>query len=209
MPIRIKPVHELRPCLLNLTSIEGLSALVKKEFPSATFSATDTIWEIYDEPSRDEFLKAISSREKLDTFIIKTPPASIVSASQSHPKDLELRFTESEAKILFNGNPDDENWFEHFLIDAKKYILSPTFRQLLVYLSTKNQLYLKLPLLIIPMDIEISAATPYSKIVIHQKAPNPFWENIKANIVSNIIWAILTFALGVIATIIAQQYLNK
>jgi len=210
MPIRIKPVHDLGPCSLNLASIEGLSALALREFPSATFSATDRVWEIYDEPSRDKFLKAVSLRKNLDTFIIKAPLNSNISApSQANPKELELRFTESEAIILFNGSPSDENWFEHFLIDAKKHILSPTFMQLLMYLSTRNSVYLNALRFIIPFPIEISIETPYSKIMIQQKAPSPFWENIKANLVSNIIWAILTFALGAVATIIVQRYFIK
>lgn len=174
----------------------------REEFPSALFFATDEAWEIYDEDSRDNFLNAISHRETLDSFIVSTPRPS--------PRELELRFTESEAKILYKGNPDDENWFEHFLSDLKKSILPPTFRQLAVYAASSGGNRFDLTLVFqysIPINIRVE--TPYCKIVIQQRPPNQFVENVKANLVSNIIWAVITFALGVVATLVMQNFLHK
>jgi hypothetical protein len=122
-----------------------------------------------------------------------------------------LRFAEDEAKALYKGSPDDESWFEHFLIDLKKHILPPTFRQLVAFASKfgASQLYFKVPLLIIPIDIEGAVSTPYCRIVIRQRPPSQFIENVKANLVSNLIWVVITFAFGVVATLVAQYLLSK
>lgn len=56
-------------------------------------------------------------------------------------------------------------------------------------------------MIIIPYCVGVVTTTTYSKIIIHENAPNPFWENI--------IWAIYNFALGVIATIVTQQFLER
>jgi hypothetical protein len=52
-------------------------------------------------------------------------------------------------------------------------------------------------------------STPYTKIVIRDKPPNAFLENVKANLVSNVIWAILVFILGIIATFVGQWLFRR
>lgn len=69
MPIRIKPIHDLKPCLLDIDGIKAIAERVCREFPSASYAAVDGAWEIYDE-TKDTFLEAIYQREKLDSLLI-------------------------------------------------------------------------------------------------------------------------------------------
>ncbi len=81
MPIRIKPKIDLGPCVLTLKSIEGITELVSKEFPNATFSANDYIWEIFDE-KRAAFIQEIPQREKLDEFIVSVKLSGAIPVSK-------------------------------------------------------------------------------------------------------------------------------
>lgn len=182
MPIRIKPSHDLGPCILTLDSIKNIAALVERDFTEVNYSASDKVWEIYDEPVRT-FLDAISKRETLDSFRLQ-------ATSDRKSLSLRLVFNEEEATVTCEAPPEEGNWFEHFLIDLNKFILSPYYRQLIVHKFGRREIYFRLPLLFIPFDINVASSTPYSRIIIRQKPPNPFIENIKANLVSNIIWLV-------------------
>ena len=67
MPIRIKPKIDLKPCKINLNGLNGIVERVYNDFPNATFSATDYIWEIYDE-TKDTFLAEVVNRKVLELF---------------------------------------------------------------------------------------------------------------------------------------------
>ena len=187
MPIRIKPHHILKPCILTLKSIQGIIELVHQDFPTATYTALDECWEIYDE-SKDVFLDAISHRDKLDSLTIKGK-----TMSSSITREIELVFSNKEAIINCVAPPENENWFEHFMIDINKQILPPSFAQTMAYVYGKNSFYLSLPISL-PIGT-MQNSTPYCRIVIHTKPPNSFIENIKANLVSNIVWVVLGIGL--------------
>jgi hypothetical protein len=138
------------------------------------------VWEIYDETS-ERFIDEISKRDTLDSF-------RVYALSDVRVITLELSFNDTEARVTCDAPPTEENWFEHFLIDVKKCVRSPFYRQLLVY--SGHEIYLKLPLVFVPFKVNGGQSIPYSKIIIRQKPPSPFIENIKANLVSNIIWLI-------------------
>lgn len=207
MPTRIKPVQKLPPCVLTLESLQKITALIESSFPNASdtisFSATDDIWEIFEE-RRDSFLNEVANREKLDSFTVEVKSQGVV-------EKMEMVFDEKEAKVVCVANSQQANWFEHFLIDLKKFLLPSSFAQLLVYVYGQKDFTfdLRLAFLAIPVNPSLRITTPYCKIVIKQKPPSPFIENIKANIVSNIIWAILVFIFGIIFTVVVQQFLNK
>jgi len=207
MPIRIKPLHKLGPCILTLESLQKITELVSREFSndwdSVTFSASDGIWEIYGEP-RASFLQAIAGRSKLDSFTIEVK-------SEGSIDKMGLVFNEREAKVTLIADPQHENWFEHFLVDLKKCLLPPSFTQLVVHVYGQQDFSfdIRLAVFAIPINPSLKISTPYCKIVIRQKPPSPFVENIKANIVSNIIWAIVVFVLGAVATLVTQQVLGK
>ncbi len=207
MPIRIKPSHKLAPCILTLESIKKITELVGRDFSndwdSVSFSASDGPWEIYDEP-REAFLQAIAERSKLDSFIVEVK-------SEGSIDKMGLVFNEMEAKVMLVADPQHENWFEHFMVDLKKCLLPPSFAQLVghVYGQQDFSFDIRLAFLAIPISPSLMISTPYCKIVIRQKPPSPFVENIKANIVSNIIWAIVVFVLGAVFTLVTQQILGK
>jgi len=200
MPVRIKPSNDLGVCTLTLESIKQIAQIVKADFPGAKHSAADGIWEIYDEDV-DTFLAAIQDREKLDSIVIVAD--STTTASNRH---LEIVLNHKEAKIDCVAPQTDENWFEHLLTDIKKHILPPSFAQLMIHTTGKTSFYIGLPpffTVLIPFGP--SAATAYCRILIQQKPPNPFIENIKANLVSNIIWLVL----GGIFVLAAQWILRR
>jgi hypothetical protein len=60
MPVRIKPVHILKPCVIDMVSIKGICKLVDDSFNQARYAAEDGVWEVFDETS-EKFLAAISS----------------------------------------------------------------------------------------------------------------------------------------------------
>jgi len=208
MPIRIKPLQKLDPCILTLESLQKITALIESSFPNASdtiaFSASDDIWEIYDE-RRDSFLNAISGRQKLDSFRVDVK-------SQGAVEQIEIVFDDKEAKVLCIADPQQANWFEHFMIDLKKCLLPSSFVQFLAYVYGQREITFNFRLLFltIPYNNPVpKISAPYCKIVIQQRPPSPFIENIKANIASNIIWAIFVFIFGIISTIVIQQFLNK
>jgi len=172
---------------------------VERDFPNVLYSASDGVWEIYDEP-KDSFLNAISTHETLDSFWVKAE-----SNTSDSKKAIEIVFDKHTAKIACIASPEYSHWFEHFMIDLRKHILPPSFAQLVAYGLGEGRFYLRLPLLFVPVDIPLVASAPYCKIVIRKSPPDPFIENIKANLVSNVIWVIIVFLLGVLTTIVTQN----
>jgi hypothetical protein len=198
MPVRIKPIYDLKPCILNLASIQGIISLVGNNFSITKYSASDGIWEIYDE-SCDHFKDAISERQTLDSFVVKAVEEFAEEFSEDS-KELEIIFNENEAKVVLNAHPKHEDWFEHFLIDLKKHLLEPSFSQVVAHENNmRPELYLRVLFIRAPLSFAIFQA-PYCKIVIQKKPPNPFVENVKANLFSNLIWALL----GILLTLLVQ-----
>jgi hypothetical protein len=203
MPIRIKPSHRLSPCVLTLESIKKITELVDQRFSSevdlVSFSATDGLWEIYGEP-RETFLQAISERSELDSFVVEVE-------SEGSMDHLGLVFNEKEAKVTLVAAPQNENWFDHFLLDLKKCLLPPSFAQIVVHVFGQQDFSFDIRLLLLASTINPlrMVSTPYCRIVIQQKPPNPFIENIKANIAANLIWAIALFLLGALFTFVTQH----
>ncbi|HEY9907979.1 MAG TPA: hypothetical protein V6D18_10315 [Thermosynechococcaceae cyanobacterium] len=203
MPIRIKPIYRLAPCVLTFEDIQKIATLVDMEFPVATFSANDKIWEIYEE-TREPFLTAISQRDVLDLLEIKANDNVSGDA-----REVKIIFSGDEAKVTCMADPKHERWFEHFINDLERCIHPPTLLQLMTYNYRYQNVISTALMVALPISVSLSRSTPYCKIVIRQKPPDPFIENIKANIVSNIIWAVGVFVFGVLATVVTQQLLKK
>jgi hypothetical protein len=127
LPVRIKPVQNFSPCIITLDGLKGISELIEAEFTDITYSATDGIWEIYDE-AQEQFFDTTANREELDSFHLKAE-----STEDTEKKNVELIFNEFTAQVTFNASPDHERWFQHFLIDLDKYLLRPSLVQLLVH----------------------------------------------------------------------------
>lgn len=223
MPIRIKPVHKLGPCQLDLSGIEGVCALIIKEFKHSSFRATDTEWEIYEEPVTS-FIKAISAREKLDSFtalgffdamnpwydptdkmvnetLIGGTSKPYYSGAGSQVRMVRLLFNESEAKIDFDIPPGDNDWLEHFMFDLKKHIRSPTLLQRFGGFP--------LPLVLVGGAVVIPIKQPYCKIVIKQKQSSPRAISITDNIAANLLYDGLKILLGVGLAFFSAWILSK
>lgn len=216
MPVRIKPNIYLPPCTLNLKGIQGIIELISKDSSEISCSAVDGVWEIYSAKS-DEFLETISKRDKLDSLEIT---GQVYEYPFGHPdegykikKQIKIVFSAVEASVSLLAHPDEENWFEHFLIDLKKLLLPPTFSQRFSF-SSGGLKYLspKIELGIVGVGASLNPSfgfsTPYCRIILQKTPPDPFWENVKANLASNIIWAILVFLFGVILTLITTGQLK-
>lgn len=203
MPIQIKPTHDLGSCVLTLDSIKGIIHLVGAKFRLAEYSANDGVWEIVDEPEAP-FLEAISQHDSLDSFYVR-------ARSEQNDKKitLDIVFDEREAKVVCIASPEDQHWFEHFLIDLKKLLLPPTFKQIMIHKLRAGEINFRPYMMGFVTGFSATVSTPYTRIVIREKPPNAFLENVKANLVSNVIWAILVFILGVIATFVGQWLFRR
>jgi hypothetical protein len=199
MPIRITPKLSLGPCVLALEDIEKITTLVEADFPGASFSADDKTWQIYGE-TREPFLKAIVDRDTLDAFGVWAK-----STDPNQAKEITILFNQKEATISLAADPKYESWFEHLVNDIKKCVRRPTFSQVAAYLSKERRFDIRFLFLVFPLDLSEAFTAPYCKIVIKQRPPNQFVEGVKVNIVSNIIWAILVFALGIITALVGQR----
>ena len=114
-----------------------------------------------------------------------------------------------EAQVSLKANPNEESWFEHFLIDLRKFLLPPAFSQ---WISLWAGLTADIGIKVLAKNSNTNAfflnTSPYCRIILRQKTPDPFWENIKANIVSNILWATLVFIVGVLVTLVSTGQLK-
>ncbi|BAZ00488.1 hypothetical protein NIES37_44800 [Tolypothrix tenuis PCC 7101] len=203
MPIRIKPTYTIGTCVVTFEDIQKIAQLVDTEFPLSTYSATDKIWEIYDE-TQSSFLTAISQRDTLDSLEIRASDNAPVDS-----REIKIIFDKKEASVTCTADPKHERWFEHFVADLEELTHPPTFSQMMDQGGFYRDLLNITVKITLPHYVSLGTSTPYCKIVIREKPPNPFIENIKANIVSNIIWAVGVFIFGVAATLVTQQLLNK
>lgn len=204
MPIRIRPIYNLKPLVVNLEGIFEISALIEANFTHVLYSATDEIWEIYDE-SRSTFLEAISQREKLDSLKIFAKLGD--DNKTENKREMTLHFNEHKAEITLEALPRDQNWFSHFLIDLKKHVKPGSFAQ---NLRSYGEDFNKYNVYIAVVGFTLFPSTmtesvPYCKIIIQNKPINSFNENIKANLVSSLIWSILAFLFGIVLTLIVQN----
>ena len=184
MPIRIKPEQELQPCLLTLESIQGITDLVTREFPQATYSAYDGSWEAYNE-TRDGLLDAISGRDSLDSFVGQGE-----DGSSNEPRKIEVTFNDREAKVNCVASPQHQNWFEHFMIGLKKHVLPATFAQRWVGVPGEKS-WFNVMLGTVFFGFSYESRAPYCTITLRKKPPNRLVENIQANLVSNLIWVVI------------------
>jgi hypothetical protein len=203
MPIRIKPSYDLGPCVLKLDGIKGIITRVIDEFPDARFNATDDVWEIFAEPS-EVFLQNISQRKSLESFWVEA------EKTNNDLLSLKIVLNKKEANVFLVASPKHQEWFEHFLIDIKKCLDKPDFSQVLAYGATSTGLDI-VSFLAATISVTASVSTkanikfsaPYCKIIIQPNQPSALAENIKANLISNVIWAALVFLAGVIVTLIS------
>lgn len=214
MPIRIKPVYDLGPCVLDLEGIKEICALVHQHFNQACFSAESGIWEVYNEPSH-EFIEAISPHQTLDSFVVKAEnriQEGNTSGEQTN-RIIEMVFDRTQATVKFSGPFEQENWFEHFLIDTRKHLRRPDLRQRLLRETASTKLepfpipaYSDAPSLWTEWLLRnaiTSSRAKYCYIILRRNPPDPFIENIKANLVSNLIWLIIAFVGDIVCTFLA------
>ena len=216
MPIRIKPVHDLKPCVLDLDSIKEICSLVEQNFNSVRLSAEDGVWEVYNE-GRENFISAISPRETLDSFTVHAQHIVEIRQETEHgiaifpnivEKKIQLIFDKREATVKFTGPHELENWFEHFMIDLKKHLRPPLFRQRLLT-DRDNNLYGSLSLALAGMTAARLSGGRYCQIILNKRPPNVFVENVKANLASNLIWAIIVFVAGSLFTLVSLWVYKK
>ena len=210
MPSRIKPVHDLGSCTLNLENIKGICALIDKEFGHSFYAAEDDIWIVYNEPTTS-FLQAIDERDRLDSFTAfavspsSKGPGTIIypSLDRSHDVDkaVELIFNKDIAQISFNIGPDDNYWLEHFLLDLDKHISSPTFLQKFSGIP--------IPIVFLSSAVVIPISLPYCRIILKSDQPNQRLIAIEDNITASIIYDILKFIIGAIMGIFSLWVLNR
>ena len=203
MPIRVQPKRDFGLCSLNLDSIKAITERVEREFKGTKYSAIDGFWEVYDEPQAT-FLDAISKHKTLDAFkVFASDPANGRAKA-------ELVFSEVEASLVFQGDPTNLDWLEHFTIDIKKHVLSSSFRQ---RFRGPQKMFITSTLgdikALSSMNIEsLEFGEPYCRIVLYKAPPDPFIQSIWANLVSNFIWIFLGGVLTLIGAALAPSILN-
>jgi len=176
-----------------------LTEVMTSNLPSAVFAAEEGIWEIYDE-LRPTFLTALRPRKRLDAF-----RAHAEDLSSGRSRFVELAFTSTEAALTSTLEPDDESWLEHLIIDLRKALLSPSFSQRLAVAAREGKRGGGGLVLAASFNFAIESVTtprraPYARIVLDEPEPSAFIENVKANLVSNLIWLLL----GIAATVVVQ-----
>ncbi len=176
MPIRIKPHYDLKPGVLNLSSIEEITNILTKSFNEVKFSAKIGNLQIYDE-NRDSFIEYISKYDSIESF-----SAEGQGNIDGSILNIKIIFDKEQAGVLFDGSIDHNDWIEHFIFDVKKQLYEPSLDQRIsIFLKEETE------------DGSINPyrnVRPYSRIILKQKK-SQLIENIKANILSNIIWAML------------------
>jgi hypothetical protein len=176
MPIRIKPHYDLKPGVLYLSSIEEITNIFVKSFPEVKFSANIGNLQIYDE-KRDSFIEYISKYDSIESF-----SAEGQGNIDGSILNIKMIFDEGQASVLFDGSIDHNNWIEHFIFDVKKQLHEPSLGQRIsIFFKEETE------------DGSINRyrnVRPYSRIILKQKK-SQLIENIKANILSNIIWTII------------------
>jgi len=201
MPERIKPKFDFGPCTLNRSSIETLTHVMTSNLPSAVFAAEEGIWEIYDE-RRSSLLEAIKPRKRLDAF-----RARAEETLSGRSRIVELVFTQSEASLTSTLTPEDQTWLEHLIIDLRKALLRPSLSQRLGIVASqakglgRGDGFAMVTTLHFAIEYVVARRRiRYTRIILDKPEPNAFIENIKANLVSNVIWLLL----GIVATFVVQ-----
>lgn len=203
MPVRVNPVQHFGPCILTLASLKGICDRVLVDFPSAKFNGTDGVWEIFDE-GMDVFIDEVSRRERLDSFTVK-------ASNSSKRSSLKIIFDGQIAQVTLQDGSDAMYWFEHFLIDIRSHLLKPSLRQSLSRPMTgesANFEYSLPGLAMVPFFLfgALSSTSRHCTIVIKENPPSPRVENIKANLISNVIWLILGVVLALISGWILSEF---
>jgi len=234
MPIRIKPIHKLEPCVLDFNSIKNICKLVEKHFPKVIFSAQEDFWEIYNERSLEIILEAISKRERLDLFGVEG------AEYESGTKTFQFEDNETQAESDATKNQNSISIIRGSgVIHGPDILIRSVKVEFTQYQATIHcemppdhlewfedfvfdlDKYLKPATLAqrmwilsneLPSPYKVSIPrSRYCQIVIKRKVPDPFLEGIKVNLVSNLIWAILGVMIGFIAALstgIVDQFLT-
>lgn len=190
MPIRIKPHYDFKPCILDLSSIEGITSILVKYFPEARFSATLGTLEVYDEP-RDSFIKYISKYDYIESF-----SAQGIGSIEGCILNIGMLFDEEHACVSFEGSIEHNHWIDYFITNVKKQLREPSLKQRIsIFLKEETEDGHTNP---------YRNVRPYSRIILKQKQPSILTENIIANILSNIIWVVSGMILLYIFQIISN-----
>lgn len=200
MPIRVKPVHDLGHCLLDLNSIKGICVLLSSTIAYASFSATDGVWEIYDEDA-DGFLAAIANRNKLDSFYAKAP--SPIPRLHPNPppidkgRQVQLLFDKEQARAVFEVAPDEIDWVRHFMLDLNTHI-----RRISRVRKAGNavgNILISLAAAAVRANIPTAfVVNSYAEITLKVKEPNATAKSIGDNLVSSAIFRVIEIFLAIL-----------
>lgn len=191
MPQRVNPTHDFGPCTLNRESIERITEILMREFPSVQFAAEDGIWEVYDE-KRKPFLAALTNKKRLDVF--RAAANAVDSVGEFN--DMRIAFDATQAMFRWTVHISEQHRVEHVIQDIRMCLLPASLTQR-VALMTRGGRWLGATSFVsavtrLPVTFLSTLSTgPYSSIILEKRQPNPFWKSIRANLVSNAIWAIL------------------
>ncbi|MEM9220603.1 MAG: hypothetical protein AAGD25_40570 [Cyanobacteria bacterium P01_F01_bin.150] len=150
----------------------------------------------------ESFLNIISRRDQLDSFRL------FAQNKQDNLKNLEIIFDQREAKISLKASPSESEWFKHFQLDLQEAILPPSMAQLATHRYGQGNLTFTFGLLAVP-NLTLSSSVPYCRILLRRKALNPFIESVKAGIIANFFWLIITTSFGVIGGYILRVIMEK
>jgi len=121
----------------------------------------------------------------------------------SNRKRVKLVFNKEEAKVIFDVDPDDQDWLDHFLFDVNKHISSPSLLQKFGGFP--------LPLLFVGGGaVVIPMTQPHCRIILKHRLPNQRLVGIGDNIIASILYDILKIVIGVIiGGLLAAGLLSK
>lgn len=235
MPVRIKPVHDLGPCILTLESIKGICTLMDKEFGDVSFTAEDDIWTVYNEPS-GAFLPTIVGRDKLDTFIAEAPPPSLESGVKIEAASIERIIIGAEQSLiglptttiasLGVGTGTSNAHKSIRLVFSKEeakviFDISPDNKHWLDHFMLDLRKHinapsflqrfggLPIPIVFVSGAVVVPIQQPYCRIILKPRQPNQRRIGIGDNIAANVIYDIMKLVLGAIIGIIALWLLNQ
>lgn len=235
MPVRIKPIQDLGPCILTLQSIKGICTIMEKEFGNVAFTAEDDIWIVYNEPSV-AFLSTIEKRDKLDTFIAEAPPPLFESGIKIEAASIERLVIGSEQSLISlptttiaslgteTNTPNNRKSVK--LVFSKEeakviFDISPDDKDWLDHfmLDLKKHIHnpsflqrfggIPIPIVFINGAAVIPIQQPYCRIILKPKQPNQRLIGIGDNIAANVIYDIMKYVIGAIAGILALWLLSR
>jgi hypothetical protein len=195
MPIRINPVKDFGPCTIYFTGIEKISDLVDSCFQNVKFSASNDMWEVYDE-NKGQFLGFISPRRKLDSFyfVADTLKPTQLPPAKSTEITAKAYFDTKKSNIVFTTTPENEEWVKWFIDQVDEQIDGPSFSQRMNYRAD-----IKIPFVLTPLPyLFYFEDAPRCRILAKKRVINPRTESFLINIIASIAIAVIFTIFGIL-----------